>query len=331
MLIGEGSKVRMIYTGDVGKIIRLEGDVAQVQLSDGDIIPCPLENLEAFDKAEAKPANVWNIKSEKLRPLQNNEGISEGAHLAIEFNPEQSKLFPLLLINNSDQSALFSFQLKSKVKQQGKLNAKIKPRSIYHLGDMEFTWLGEGTKAYFEFWPILKNGTGKKRDLNINIKVPQFFENHQEIPGISKYPVKTYLLLKKWEAEKKAIEGQSLSAYTKEKLQWKKWEAIMDNNEITQKAVFNNEIDLHIESLTEYHDSLGNMEILKIQIKHFERHMSEAIKVGAEKVFLIHGIGKGKLRDEIAARLTQYPQVKSFVNEYHPRYGFGATEVIFKG
>jgi len=40
-------------------------------------------------------------------------------------------------------------------------------------------------------------------------------------------------------------------------------------------------------------------------------------------------IGKGRLRNEIASRLVQMPEVKTFKNEYHPNYGFGATEVIF--
>ncbi|RQH21817.1 hypothetical protein D5R40_31195 [Okeania hirsuta] len=48
-----------------------------------------------------------------------------------------------------------------------------------------------------------------------------------------------------------------------------------------------------------------------------------------ERVFVIHGVGEGKLRNAIATRLIKYPEVVSFKNEFHPRYGFGATEIIF--
>ncbi|RME96879.1 MAG: hypothetical protein D6772_11235, partial [Bacteroidetes bacterium] len=58
------------------------------------------------------------------------------------------------------------------------------------------------------------------------------------------------------------------------------------------------------------------------------RYLDQAIRLGAERVFVIHGVGEGKLRDAIAERLRQNPQVVDFKNEYHPRYGFGATEVI---
>jgi dsDNA-specific endonuclease/ATPase MutS2 len=44
---------------------------------------------------------------------------------------------------------------------------------------------------------------------------------------------------------------------------------------------------------------------------------------------VIHGLGKGKLKNEIATRLINHPEVKTFKNEYHPKYGFGATEIIF--
>jgi len=54
MIFSAGQKVRFIYTGDQGVIERLEGDLAQVRLDDGDLIPVPLENLESADKQSAK-------------------------------------------------------------------------------------------------------------------------------------------------------------------------------------------------------------------------------------------------------------------------------------
>jgi dsDNA-specific endonuclease/ATPase MutS2 len=48
-----------------------------------------------------------------------------------------------------------------------------------------------------------------------------------------------------------------------------------------------------------------------------------------DRIFVIHGVGEGKLRDVISTQLMQMTEVKSFKNEFHPRYGFGATEVIF--
>jgi dsDNA-specific endonuclease/ATPase MutS2 len=47
-------------------------------------------------------------------------------------------------------------------------------------------------------------------------------------------------------------------------------------------------------------------------------------------MIVIHGIGSGKLKDEIHEILKYRKDVKSFVNQYDPRFGYGATEVFFK-
>ena len=75
---------------------------------------------------------------------------------------------------------------------------------------------------------------------------------------------------------------------------------------------------------------MNNAEILRLQLRTFDDYLEKAIRVGVPKVFIIHGLGKGRLRNEIASRLIRHPEVETFKNEYHPRYGYGATEVIFK-
>jgi dsDNA-specific endonuclease/ATPase MutS2 len=47
-------------------------------------------------------------------------------------------------------------------------------------------------------------------------------------------------------------------------------------------------------------------------------------------LIVIHGVGEGVLRDEIHELLRHKPEVKTFVNQFHPLYGFGATEIYFQ-
>jgi dsDNA-specific endonuclease/ATPase MutS2 len=47
-------------------------------------------------------------------------------------------------------------------------------------------------------------------------------------------------------------------------------------------------------------------------------------------LIVIHGVGEGRLRDEIHDLLRLKKEVKSFVNQYHPLYGYGATEIFFQ-
>jgi dsDNA-specific endonuclease/ATPase MutS2 len=45
---------------------------------------------------------------------------------------------------------------------------------------------------------------------------------------------------------------------------------------------------------------------------------------------VVHGVGTGRLRDEIHDILRLKKEVKSFVNRYDPRFGYGATEIFFQ-
>jgi len=88
-------------------------------------------------------------------------------------------------------------------------------------------------------------------------------------------------------------------------------------------------IDLHIEKLSNNWEKLSNFEILSIQLKEFEKWYDLAVAHKQASLIVIHGVGKGKLKDEIHDILKTKRDVKSFVNQYDGRFGYGATEIFF--
>jgi len=70
--------------------------------------------------------------------------------------------------------------------------------------------------------------------------------------------------------------------------------------------------------------------ILQIQEDHFNSYIYEAVRVGVDRVFIIHGVGEGILMKRIKAILDNIKEVKEYKNEYHFKYGYGATEVVFE-
>ncbi|MEN9339175.1 MAG: hypothetical protein RIQ62_487, partial [Bacteroidota bacterium] len=90
-----------------------------------------------------------------------------------------------------------------------------------------------------------------------------------------------------------------------------------------------NELDLHIEKLVPQPHSLASREILSIQIKAFQQALDLAIATQQSTIILIHGIGKGTLKQEIHKLLNQTKEVSRYVNEFDSRYGYGATKVFF--
>lgn len=90
------------------------------------------------------------------------------------------------------------------------------------------------------------------------------------------------------------------------------------------------EVDLHIEQLTSQYKGMSPAEMLRLQLETLEYFLHLAVVHHQERLFIIHGMGKGKLRAEVHRILKQMPEVSAFKNEWHPGYGYGATEVIFR-
>ena len=89
-------------------------------------------------------------------------------------------------------------------------------------------------------------------------------------------------------------------------------------------------IDLHIEKLLDDWKHLSNYEIISLQLKTFEKYFDLAVAHHQHSLIVIHGVGEGRLRDEIHDILRMKKEVKSFVNQYHHRFGYGATEIYFQ-
>ncbi len=90
------------------------------------------------------------------------------------------------------------------------------------------------------------------------------------------------------------------------------------------------EVDLHIEKLSKEHSHMNNFEKLTLQLRTLEKELDLAVAHHQSSLIVIHGVGTGKLRDEVHEILRSRKDVKSFINRYHPAYGYGATEIYFK-
>jgi hypothetical protein len=90
------------------------------------------------------------------------------------------------------------------------------------------------------------------------------------------------------------------------------------------------EIDLHIEKLREDYQFLNSAEILQIQLSHFRKNLDAAVIHKLPSIIFIHGLGNGTLRNEIHKLISRDPRVKTFMDAYKEKFGYGATEVLLK-
>jgi hypothetical protein len=177
------------------------------------------------------------------------------------------------------------------------------------------------------------NGMGPAEDFSIRIKAARFFKNYNKFQGLPLEGHSFEIVGKKIAPESEDLRSYSLAKTEelKETHERKRQESAPSIGNVyhpKRLATFKAEIDLHMEALGKDPKTMTAGQIIKLQLEAFDRYLEEAIALRADRFFAIHGVGKGKLKNEIAARLLRHPQVKTFVNEWHHKYGYGATEVI---
>jgi hypothetical protein len=90
------------------------------------------------------------------------------------------------------------------------------------------------------------------------------------------------------------------------------------------------EVDLHIEEIVDNHSGLSNGEIVELQLARFETSLETAIRSNVQKIVFIHGVGNGKLKQELRNKLSRkYPDLV-YQDASFKEYGFGATMVYLK-
>ena len=350
MLYAIGTKVRLRYTGDRGVITALlDEGMMQVRLDNDPDFEIPAFEEDLILDEVVKPASAWTksmpSKQEKRQSeppprikltAQYNTLKYKGLQLAFEPAPGRDgtvSRYKVWLINDTPFEFLIEFDLYTATRDIIIEDDKIQAATALEMGDLLADDLNDSLEVSATIRRITTEGTDQPLQNNFKIRPKQFFNNFQTVP-ILNLLAHHFLLFGSFES-KKEHEEEDLKNYTKQKIHRPKSDPLPDSvpynaYNVEEFANFIPEIDLHIENLINGHAKLDKGEILRIQMLHFQRFLEKAIRLGAARVFIIHGVGEGKLRQTIAVRLREHPEVAKFKNEYHHKYGYGATEVIFR-
>jgi DNA-nicking Smr family endonuclease len=348
MLLAIGTKVKLKHTGDHGEVVELlpNGmvnvylikDDMEIPVFEDDLIPSDLVNKPVAKRIivpEKKP-----IISNATPPSQEAESqyaILKSVGLQLVFEPvlnaeSITEYYRIWLINDSKDEFIVTMALKIKGEVEKEHNSKIKGMSKNDFGTLLFDKLNDNPVFELQKWRITSKGTEGFAKNSIKLKAKTFFSKMKTAPFLNK-PVHWFLAFDA-APKKKDSSVEDLRSYTKRNASRR-----LPRNEEERKrfslydveefASFEIEVDLHTEHLGVSTAGMDNAQILRLQLSHFEAFIENALRIGVPRVFIIHGVGKGKLRDMIATKLIQNRDVKTFRNEYHPRYGWGATEVEF--
>jgi len=351
MLFAIGTKVRLIHTGDIGWVEKmLEHDLVSIRLADGECIPVLVESIERIESTEASSVKAKFIQGKQkvthlpIEPLTSSQyTVLKPYGLQLAFDPVKKAdglpdYYRIFLINDTQHFFLYQLSLLLNKQETWKTRSKLGPRSMVEAGHLKYRELNDSPIINVENWRLLPDGKGTGRRLikELKLKPALFFKKLTTAPYLNRqaylYPLFSLKeLTEKLPSVKDRPSKESLKSYTKREGQKKKqsWNNLQElPHEVWEMAAFDHQIDLHIEHLVPDVSKIPQNNILGVQLDHFETYMAQAIRLGVESVFIIHGVGEGKLRNAIAKRLESMHEVTSFKNEYHAKYGYGATEVF---
>jgi hypothetical protein len=332
-----GDRVLILHSNEEGEIIDIINNKMVMVDVRGVKFPAYIDQLDfpyfknfsekkLFPKKDEKKF-VENLKKEKAAPQK----VTDGIWLSFlpkfqtdEFGDEVVEELKIYILNHTERAYHFIYRLQFFGKAEFELKNELLPYADFYVHDIPFADINDNPVFTIEF--SLVQPEKRKADYyetDLKLKPKSLFQKIEEIKE-KNLPTFSYKLLDtypdKVEEEKPdsgSLVAKGIKVYNAEKAR---------QHLPPARTV----VDLHIEKLTDDWKGISNAEILGIQLKEFEKWYDLAVAHHQSHLIVIHGIGSGRLRDEIHDILRLKREVKSFVNQYHPSFGYGATEIYFQ-
>ncbi|MFK7796613.1 MAG: Smr/MutS family protein [Aureispira sp.] len=281
-----------------------------------------LQGLQPSNNKYIKPKSVptAHIKETIFEAQALVDTAPQGAGCYLAFHQTATDHYTIYLVNDTPVSFSFKFKLYLNQQIEHGFN-KVIPASTYFA-------IGEFWQAQFNDAPKIEFACPNFHfSKSFKLKYKKFLTNHGVVPliGIDTYH---YLLFSKLEGRKKAT--TSIKEYTLQERSTNFSSITNTRPNLMDIASFDPELDLHAERLVEDTSEFTPSELFELQLQALDTFITQAAFLEIKEVFIIHGLGKGKLREGVELYLRYHGDIKTYKNEFHEKYGFGATRVVFK-
>lgn len=330
-----GDKITFKDTGEKGFIIDILENGQLLVDVDGLGIPVKADDLvrDRSNTPSTQPAVPKTENNESAAKQQKATQSITGTGIYLAFLPTHNaegeiSNFQVYLVNDFDVKVQFQVAFFLRNDQQFKLNKSLPAREGFFLAEINFGEINDQPKFNFSV-SLTEKGSVTK---TIKPKGKALLREPQIIPVLQKrgYLFEVCQTFTNKQVEELSEENKKRTSIDKDELIRQMFEDKQENHhQKRQHTPPEYKVDLHIEQLVKDSSYLSNAEIVKIQLRRCEKAVEQALIRNQASLIIIHGVGKGKLRQEVHSLLACYPGVKSYKNEYHPLYGFGATFVEF--
>lgn len=333
-----GDKVLILHSNEEAEVVDIINEQMLLVDIKGISFPVYMDQVDfpyfkRFTEKQQTPAKkekqfIDDVRREKMAELNK---VEDGVWLTFlpvmntdEFGDTVVEEMKIHLVNHTKFRYNFIYALHFFGKPDFELKNTVHPFEDFYLHDILFEDLNDNPSFEFEFH-LAEPDKDKEDyfDTVVKLKPKQLFAKIKELQETGRATF-SQLLFEKY-PDRSLEETVELSDRLKSGA--KLYNAADARQHMEQaKSV----IDLHIEKLTDEWRRMSNYEMLSLQLRTFEKYYQLSVTHHQPSLVVIHGIGEGKLRDEIHQLLRNKNEVRSFVNQYHPRYGYGATEIYFR-
>ena len=331
-----GDKIIVMLTNEEGKVVEIMNEKMVMIEVKGVRFPAYMDQIDfpyfnMFSKkkvVEKKKVYVDNLQKEKsnIKTQSGNSGMFISFMPIYDkdiFDDDVVEKLKIYLINQTDIAYTFNYNLFFNGESSFQLKNTIEPFNEFYIHDVKFEELSDNPRFDVEF--SLKEPIKNKApyfETSLKLKAKQLFKKIEETK-VKNEPMFSYSLFEQFpdkiDDEKVDLSRLGSAGYR-----------VYDVSKVKENlAPARSVVDLHIEKLTDSWTHLSNFEILSIQLKEFEKFYDLSVFHKQPSLIIIHGVGTGKLRNEIHELLKSKKEVKSFVNQYSADYGYGATEIYF--
>ena len=322
-----GDKVRFLNEVGEGVVSRMKDkNTVYVEMQDGFEIPFLINQLVPIHTELILDKDAENIE------LNPEAHLTDAIYFVIEPDHDFPSLindYKLYLFNASSFNLLYTYSIKDEEYFQTLKHGEVGPYQKVLLRQVKIQFFKE--YFYHKIECLLYKNTFFKAQTPVAEVLHITTQGLMKAKTIKhdefKYPVYGFLLKDEFNAVNKVEPELNLIDIEKLKSikEFRSKEKVSKSSREYLKSL-EKEIDLHIEELVENTNGLSNFEMLNIQLERFEKELDEALDKNMKKLIFIHGVGNGRLRQEIASILKKTKGV-SYQDASYKEYGYGATQV----
>ena len=332
-----GDKLIVLHSKEEGRVIDIINDQMVMIEVRGVRFPAYMDQIDfpyftMFSQApkpvQKKVIYVDQVKPEKKKiPKKGTGGVFISFLPVLDkdvFDDDVVEKLKVYLINQNEEAYSFKYYLLFGGEVHFQLENKIEGVSEFYLHDVNFEDMNDNPRFEFEFVqqkPV--KGKAEFQEVSFKLKAKQLFKKIEETQARQEATF-AYELFREF-ADRVEVEKIDLSKLNK--AGFRMYDASKGKDYLPPARSV---IDLHIDKLTDQPYKLSPPEILELQLSTFEKYYELATLHHLPSFTIIHGIGEGILREALHERLKLKKEVSTFVNQHHPRYGYGATEIFFK-